>query len=363
MSVPAVEPVEPESVDLPHGDGAFAVLMDTLVADPEGSSPAEGAASTGDAAPAAGGAGGAGAAAAGGAAPAPTGEPAGAAAAASTGAAAAGDVGDQGADAGAGAEGAAATDAGSGGGARPEAWTADAATLTANLGEISVQLEERTFQGYQAAALEEVKTEHAKYFEALQTHPRLLVGAEVPKIGAPGTETLRSSEDAKEWQEAVKSILVKEVNSRAETSMESSRDMLATVHASIELFQNNHDLVPGAKEFDVDLANRFATLAKPYELRVDGKLQGYTIPVQPIIDQLRSQLVTERAAKTTPPAAASPAAGGAPAPAAAAAAPPAPAAEPPQAGIPSKAGGSGDAREDFSTLFGTLGSAYASIQI
>lgn len=231
-----------------------------------------------------------------------------------------------------------------------------------------MQLEERTFKGFQAAALDEVRSEHAKYFEALQQHPRLLVGQTVPAIGREGTEQLRDANDAKEWQEAVKSVLVQEVNSRAEASMETNRTMLQTVHASIELFQKNHDLVPNAKEFDHDLAERFATLAKPYELRVEGKLHGYTIPVQPIIDQLRTQLTAERAAKTeTPPTTTGGGGGngGGPSGNAAGAASPAPAAtpEPPQVGLQSKAGGSGEAKEDFSTLFNTLGAGFDSIQI
>lgn len=214
-------------------------------------------------------------------------------------------------------------------------------------------------QSYQAAALEEVRKEHGKYFEALEQHPRLLVGAQVPSITGDGMETLRSTDDAKEWQEAVKSVLAKDVQARAQKSMDESSDYLTTIHSSIELFQKNHDLIPGTAGFDTDLANRFTALAEPYELRTeDGKLQGYTVPVQPLIDQLRTQVKAERSKAAT-------------------AAPVAPAATPtpqqaraaeqarntqgqftdpnaPQEGIPSKAGDSATT-EDFSALFGTLG--------
>lgn len=162
-------------------------------------------------------------------------------------------------------------------------------------------------------------------------------------------ETLQSTQDAKDWQDAVKSVLVEEVKSRASTQMDESKDFMDTVHQSIELFQNNADLVPGTKDFDIELANRFAALAKPYELRVDGKLQGYSIPVQPIITSLRETLVAERASNTAPATPSTPAAGQP-----AGAAPAAPAADPPQAGVQSKAGSS-DNKEDFSTLFGTIG--------
>lgn len=187
-----------------------------------------------------------------------------------------------------------------------------------------------------------MRTEYPKYFEALDKHPRLLVGQTVPSATGEGDEVLRDSQDAKEWQEAVKQQLVTEVHDRAQRLLEDNSDFLTTIHASIELFQNNNDLVPGTKEFDRELADRFVALAKPYELRVEEKLQGYSIPVQPIIDSLRSALKAERAAK---PAAAAPAA----------AAPAKPAGAAPQAGITSKAGTSGEDAEDFSTLFGTLG--------
>jgi len=159
----------------------------------------------------------------------------------------------------------------------------------------------------------------------------------VPAIGKEGSETLRSSEDAKEWQEAVKSILVQEINERAQTGVEESKGFLEAVHASVDLFRNNPDLIPGTKGFDRNLADQFAAMATPYEIRVEGKLQGYSIPVQPLIDNLRGRLKAQ------------------PKPAAPAAAPSAaPPVDPPQAGIPSKAGSSGE-KEDFSTLFGTIG--------
>lgn len=208
-----------------------------------------------------------------------------------------------------------------------------------------------------------MQKEHSKYFEALNQHPRSLVGLEVPNLKGDGVEVLRDANDAREWQDAVKHLLVQEVRTRASKAMDENATFLQTVHASVALFQDNPDLIPGTKEFDVDLANRFAVMATPYELRVDGKLQGYSIPVQPLIEQLRNQIVAERekaAAAATPATPAAPAAPAASAPAAPAA-PPAPAAEPPQAGISSKAG-SGDASEDFSTLFGTISPELANIR-
>lgn len=203
---------------------------------------------------------------------------------------------------------------------------------------------------FQQAALAEVREEHGNYFEALEKHPRLLVGTQVPAIGKEGFETIQDTNDAREWQEAVKGLLVEEVRDRAGRALEADSTVLNTLHQSIELFQKNTDLIPGTKSFDVELANRFATLVKPYEHRVEGKLHGYSIPVQPIIDQLRAQVTSERAAAPVPPG--TPASGAA---ASKPAAPAKPAAEPPQAGISSQAGSAGEDKEEFSTLFGTIG--------
>jgi hypothetical protein len=220
----------------------------------------------------------------------------------------------------------------------------DASVVIPQIGELSTKFEENVTKAYQKEAYDAARSDYGNYFEALEKHPRLLVGTQVPAIGKDGMETLKNSEDAKEWQEAVRSLLAQEIRSKAEVKMEASKVFIDTVHASIDLFKNNADLIPGTSGFNRELADAFATMAKPYEVRDDDdkKLVGYSIPVQPIIDQLRTQLAAAKAPAT-------------PAPAAAPAVPPAPAAaDPPQAAVTSKAGNSGD-REDFSTLFGTIG--------
>lgn len=204
----------------------------------------------------------------------------------------------------------------------------------------------------QQTVLEELRKEPAvaPYFDAIRKHPRMLVGMEVPSMVGEGKERLKDSADAADWVEAVKEMLRAEIESRAQTRMEEDGGLRKTVHASIELFQNNPDLVPRTKGFDIELATKVTELAKPYEHRVDGKLIGYNIPLQPLVDLVRGQLKEARATK----APAQPAAG---APAA-----PQPPAQPstrkpapaPQAGIPASAGTSAEV-DDFSTLFGTIG--------
>lgn len=228
----------------------------------------------------------------------------------------------------------------------------DAAELTPKLGELSQALEENTARGFQEAAYADVRKEFPAYFDALEMHPRQLVGKEVPVPGGEGMETLKDAADARDWQEATKQVLVQEINGRARRDMDENRGWLNTLQSSVELFKANTDLLPGTKGFDRELAKAVTEMATDYEVREDGKLIGYSINMQPIINQLRAQLASTRAAAaaTTPPAGA-PAAGAPPTPAGQAAAA---AADPPQGGVASKAG-SGDTPEDFSTLFGTLG--------
>lgn len=227
---------------------------------------------------------------------------------------------------------------------------------------MTTALENRASAAYHNAAMAEVRNDFPKYFDALRQHPRMLVGKQVPSITGDGMETIRDSADAREWQDAVKQLLTEEANDRASRTAESNNSFMATLHQSVELFQRNNDLVPGTKEFDRELADAFVDLARPYEVRVDGKPHGWSVPVQPMVDQLRKQLVTKRAqAAVTPPAQGTPAkaagtgqvaAGRAATPAATNQQPPPD--DGPQEGITSKAGASADA-EDFSALFGTIG--------
>ncbi len=165
---------------------------------------------------------------------------------------------------------------------------------------------------------------------------------------------LRDSADAAEWQEMVKQALADEIRDRATRRADDEAGSMRTLHASIELFQKNADMVPGTRQFDKELADRVTRFAKPYEVRVDGKLTGYSIPIQPLVEQERARLVLERAQKPTPQAA--PAAPAAPqVKAGTTPPPPAPAPqEGPQAGIQSRAGSSSE-QESFDDLFGTIG--------
>lgn len=204
-------------------------------------------------------------------------------------------------------------------------------------------------KAYHEQSLTEMREEHGKYFEAVQQHPRALVGDTVPSLieGKPDI-VLKDVAEVEAWQGHLKQILVDELRGKTTKALEENSDYLNTLHASIEIFQNNTDLIPGTKDFDLELANRFSDMAQPYEIRVDEKLHGYSIPVQAIIDKIRAGLVKERAGAPETKgkddkAGEAAASGKTPA-----------VEEQPQTGITSKAGGGGEA-ENFDTLFGTLG--------
>lgn len=190
-----------------------------------------------------------------------------------------------------------------------------------------------------------MRTEYGRYFEAIGQHPRALVGQEVPSATGQGMERLRDAADAASWQDAIKHQLAQEVQARVEGRQEDMRETFATIHSSIDLFRNNGDLVPGTKQFDKELADEFVKLAKDYELRSDGKLIGYSVPVQPLINSVRSQLASRRSAAPAAPAAPVPGAR-----AEQAAQQPRDGAgrwEGPQAALRSKAGSGGDGGEDI----------------
>lgn len=168
---------------------------------------------------------------------------------------------------------------------------------------MSTAFEERQTSLMQTSALEEVKEEYKKHFDAVAKPPRLLVGQEVPSLTGDGMERLRDSNDARDWQEAVKQLLLQEVESRVETRRSDSSSVFATVHSSIDLFKGNPDLIPGTKGFDRELADSVAKQLEPYAAKTNGKLIGYSVPVQPIVTAVRAQLVAQRSAKPAPAAA------------------------------------------------------------
>lgn len=223
----------------------------------------------------------------------------------------------------------------------PAAVTADDKVLVEQIGSLSEKLDERFTESFRQQAVEQAQEDYPHYIEALNKHPLELIGQELPAIdGSDNKVTFRTSEEIKDWQEAVKVILQRELEASISQKQAESAEVLDVVHSSIELLRDNPDIVPGSASYNKDLAVRFIKLAEPYALKMGGKLTGFSIPVQGLLDQVRAQVKAEKAAP----------AGGTP-PAKKAAATPAK----PQVGIPSVAGTSGEGGEDYSAMWGALG--------
>lgn len=223
----------------------------------------------------------------------------------------------------------------------PPVVTADDKVLVEQIGGLTEKLEERFTASFQQQAVEEAKADYPHYIELLNMHPLELIGKDLPSIdGTDNDVAFRTAEEIKDYQEAVKVILQRELEASVEQKRQESAEILDVVHASIELFRDNPDLVPGSKSYNKELATRFVKLAEPYALKMNGKLTGYSIPVQGLVDQVRAQV---KAAAAAAPAATPPAKKAA-----------APAARP-QAGIPAKAGASGEGEEDFTPMWNALG--------
>src|SRR5690606_29001730 len=110
----------------------------------------------------------------------------------------------------------------------PGAGDLDADSLKDDWGRLATSFETTQAEALKNAALAEVREEHAKYFEHISQHPRLLVGKEVPSPTGNGMEVQRDSADAKEWQEAVKHLLVEEHAARAEKKKDELADASET---------------------------------------------------------------------------------------------------------------------------------------
>lgn len=215
-------------------------------------------------------------------------------------------------------------------------------------------LETRQIEELTSQAVADIRVEFKGYLDRIEAPARSLVGTKVPSLSNPDVEeTLKDSQDAADWQNAVREELAKEVRQRVSRGQDESQQMMAVLTGSINLFQQNHDIIPGTKGFDKELAEKFVELVEPYELRVEDKLVGYNIDVQPFLTKLRAQLVAARAAVKPDEKAPEPTAQQQRA--ASQERTPEGQFTQPQAGIQSKAGGGGDNKEDFSTLFGTIG--------
>ena len=209
----------------------------------------------------------------------------------------------------------------------------------------SKQLIESSEAALREAAIQEIRKDiDPSIIQAINSPPRLLIGDTVPSIKAGGEpEVIKSSEDAKDWQDAVRQVISAQIATRTEALMGEARPVLSTLQDSVSLFRNNKDLVPGTNEFNPELVRRFITMAGAYIHRIDGKAVGFRVDVQPLIDSIRDELGTTAPAPT---ARQEQVAGQARTPEGRF--------DAPQAGIPSTSGLSGVEEESYDAFWKTL---------
>jgi len=135
-----------------------------------------------------------------------------------------------------------------------------------------------------------------KYFEAIQQHPYRLVGQKVPGLtpGAPDI-TIRDSQEAKDWQEATSQLLKEEADSIVKERQREIAPLMGVIQDSVQLFQNNPDLIPNTKQFNPELAKRVMGIAEAYQYKINGKLIGFQTNLQPIINSIRADLASSQA--------------------------------------------------------------------
>ena len=208
-------------------------------------------------------------------------------------------------------------------------------------------INERSEQGFRTQAISEIRNEiDPKFLEVIDNPARFLIGETVPSLKENGkTEVIRDLADAQDWQKAARDIITKQVNTRTSALLEDAKPTLSILQDSIQLFQQNKDLVPGTAEFNPALAKAFVQMAKSYEVTSNGKRIGYRVEVQPLIDHLRKTMPAAPAAPTTRQAQAATqsrnAENGQ--------------FDAPQGGIQSKAGVSGEAGDDYSAFWQAAG--------
>lgn len=210
----------------------------------------------------------------------------------------------------------------------------------------SGKLVENSQAAFREAAWQEIQsTIDPTILQMVNEYPRRMIGETVPSLKGEGTEVLKDSRDAEDWQNGVKHVIENQVNSQAATLQEESRPLLSTLQDSITMLRSNKDMVPGTKEYNPELAKQVLKMASSYLYKVDGKAIGFRVDIQPLIDSVREQLKSQAPATATArqeqAAGQTRAADGT--------------FEAPQAGIPSRTGMSGTESEDYTAFWSAVG--------
>jgi len=162
------------------------------------------------------------------------------------------------------------------------------------------KIDERMEEAFKQQALEEVRGSiDPGFIDVLRKPAYILRGTEVPDI-RPGAAanakiTIRDTQEAKDYQEALQHLIEQDIEAKISEKREAIRPLMSVVQESSLVIQNNPDLLPDTKGFDPDLLSRVVRAVKPYEVKnADGKVIGWHGNIQPIINELRAQVIKER---------------------------------------------------------------------
>jgi hypothetical protein len=167
------------------------------------------------------------------------------------------------------------------------------------LAEASNKITQNMESSFRQAATAEVEADIDKVFlDILNDDPYQLATKSVPDI-RPGAAndakvTLRDSSEAKAYQESLAKLVKAEIDDVVKQKTDQIRPLMSVTQESALLLQSNPDLIPDTDKYDPELAALVYEVGKSYELKVNDKVIGFQVPMQPIINKLRGDLEKSR---------------------------------------------------------------------
>lgn len=107
---------------------------------------------------------------------------------------------------------------------------------------------------------------------------------------------IRDGQQARDYIEGASKLIERGVEDLVGTKNRELQPLRSVIQESFLLFQNNPDIVEGSKTFDKELATRFASMAQSFAFIHNGQTIGYQGNVQPMLNELRTNLAKERGA-------------------------------------------------------------------
>ena len=165
------------------------------------------------------------------------------------------------------------------------------------LTDAAQKINERLEHSFRASAEQSVRERiDPKYYEYTELHPLQLVGKPLPSVNGDDKPFVpRDTQDARDWIDATKMLIEAEVKDITAAKEKEAQPLRSIIQDSVMMLTNNKDLIPGTVEYDPELNRKFTAMAQPFEMRgAKGELLGYQGNMQPLINELRTDLATQR---------------------------------------------------------------------